>query len=429
MKLHELQQARAAAVSEMRALTDKADVEKRDLTEAEGKTFDDLKKKVGELDTKIARAQAVADFERSAPAITHTAGRDGAFEERARDFSVLKVLRSSLPGNEVGNLDLGFEREISAEVARRTGKTYEGWAVPDAIFEVERRVLLAGSSAADLIPNVHRADLFVDRLRNALVCAALGGSYLDGMIGSPIDIPRQVGSSVATWVGEDGEITPTDASFDDISLSPKTVGAITSFSRRTLLNASPNIEQIVRSDLAAIIASAIDEKAMIGDGTGNTPVGIVNAGTIEIEVPSEVDWPFLLAFAAEIEGSNALLGSLGWALSPWWKARLRGATKLNSDGSAGFLMDSPNELAGYRALSTNALPGTAPNTSSPVGATAIFGNWSDLLIASWSGVDILANPFEAAAYARGRVLIRAMKDVDVKVRRQESFTWAENLPT
>ena len=69
-------------------------------------------------------------------------------------------------------------------------------------------------------------------------------------------------------------MTETDATFDDVTLSPKTVGAVTSYSRRTLINAVPAIEEIVRHDLTAVIAEAIDYQALFGDGTGNTPIGV-----------------------------------------------------------------------------------------------------------------------------------------------------------
>ena len=58
----------------------------------------------------------------------------------------------------------------------------------------------------------------------------------------------------------------------------------------------------------------------------------------------------------------------------------------------------------------------------------VFGAWENLLLGSWSGVDLLVNPYEGAAYSRGRVLIRAMRDVDVAVRHPEAFSVTTDLP-
>jgi HK97 family phage major capsid protein len=324
---------------------------------------------------------------------------------------------------------VGFEREISTEVARRSGRKFEGLAVPDQVFLQEKRTLLVGSSSADLVPNPHRADLFIDRLRNTLVTARLGATYLDGLVGSPIDIPRQTGSSAAQWVAEDGSLTETDASFDDINLTPKTVGAMTSYSRRTLLNASPSIEQIVRNDLAAIIATAIDLKALKGDGSSNTPTGILHtSGVNDSGAGTAISWEEVLAFIALIDGDNALGGSLGWAANPYVVKKLR-STLVAASTDSRMIMTDPNSLGGYPLVTTNQLAGSAPGVSPAVAGEIIFGDWSQLLIASWTGVDILLNPYETTAYAKGRVIVRAMKDVDVAVRHGEAFAYEDSVTT
>lgn len=426
MKLHELQEQRAALVANMRSLADTAETEKRDLTVDEDEKFGKLKADIADIDKKIGRAQALAEAERSAPAIVRGRVGDGQYEERARDFSITKAIRAALPRDiGGGDVDAGFEREISQEVARRSGRTFQGIAVPDEAFHAEKRTLLVGSSAADLVPNTHRADLFIDRLRSALVTGTLGATILDGLVGT-VDIPRQTGSSTAQWVGEDGSLSETDAAFDDVTLAPKTVGAMTSYSRRTLLNSSPSIEQIVRNDLASVIANAIDAKAMLGDGTGNTPTGIVNVnGVGTVDLSSGATWAKILEFVADVQTADALVGSLGWALNAHAVKKLRSTVKQSGEPE-GFLMEAPNALAGYSAAVTSALPGD-PAASPATPATLIFGDWSSLLIGYWSGIDLLVNPYETTAYAKGRVLVRAMRDVDVQVRHAESFAFADDL--
>jgi len=320
---------------------------------------------------------------------------------------------------------------MSQEVVRRSGgRTFQGIAVPDQIFDVpvsEARTLTVGSAAADLVPNVHRPDLFINKLRSALVTGRLGATVLDNLQGT-IDIPRQTGSSQAQWVDEEGSLTETDGSFDDVTLSPKTVGAMTSYSRRTLLNASPAIENIVRNDLASIVANAIDLKAMTGDGSANTPTGITNSGVSEISMSSPT-WAKILEFIATIEHAD-VTGSYGWAMNAHSVKKLRGTLKVNADAGAGFLMDTPGNLGGYSVATTSALPGNVTDgnsPSTPIPATVLFGNWNDLLIGYWSGLDLLVNPYETTAYAKGRVLLRAMRDVDVKVRRAESFVFADDM--
>lgn len=431
-KLHELQEARATAVVNMRALADLADTEKRDLTADEETKFGTFKTTIADLDKKIGRAQTLADAERSAPAIVHGRLGDGAYEERARDFSITKAIRALLPRDlGGGDVDAGFEREISQEVARRSGRKFEGLAVPDQVFLQERRTLLVGSSAADLVPNPHRADLFIDRLRSQIVMGRLGATVLDGLIGSPIDIPRQTGSSTAQWVAEDGSLTETDAAFDDVNLAPKTVGAMTSYSRRTLLNTSPAIEQIVRNDLAAVIARAIDDKATSGDGTSNTPTGILSTagiGSVAIGTNGGAPtWQSVLDLIAALETADA--EGRAFLTNPKAVKKMRGTVKVASTDSV-MIQEGPNELAGYPLASTNLVPSNlTKGTASGVCSALIFGNFSDLIIGYWTGIDILLNPYETTAYAKGRVLVRAMRDVDVQVRHAESFAAIKDMTT
>jgi HK97 family phage major capsid protein len=412
-KLHELQERRSTAVLSMREINDRAEAEKRDYSDDENTKHKTLKAEVAGLDRQIERARDLQEAERQAPAVLHHGRGDGQYEQRAREFSLIKAINARL-GEDV---DAGFEREISAEVRRRSRRKFQGIAVPDEYFHLEKRTLLVGSSAAPLYPETHRGDLFIDALRAQLIVGRLGATVLDNLIGDQ-DIPKQTGSSTAQWVPEDGALTETEATFADVTLSPKTVGAVTSYSRRTLINAVPSIEAIVRNDLTNVIANAIDYQALFGTGAGNTPIGVIHApGAIsETLTPT---WAQVLEFPADIQSQNADLGSLGWAMAPDAVKKMRSTSKVASTDSV-MLMEGPDSLAGYPVQVSTILDASDTETTSVV----IFGAWSQLLVGYWSGVDILVNPYESTAYMRGRVLMRVMRDVDVAVRHGQSFAYA-----
>jgi HK97 family phage major capsid protein len=60
------------------------------------------------------------------------------------------------------------------------------------------------------------------------------------------------------WVAESGAITESESTFDSVTLSPKTAGALSKMSRLTLLQTSPDIEQLTRDDLLATMGVGID---------------------------------------------------------------------------------------------------------------------------------------------------------------------------
>ena len=425
-KLSDLQEQRAHAVAEMRSLSDKADTEGRDLSDSEHNGFKTLKDRVANLDKSIEIARDLAEAERAAPAILHHGRGDGAFETRARDFSVTKAIASCM-GEQI---DVGFEREISAETSRRAGRACRGqFMVPDQVFLTEKRafgdqVMLTSGVAADLVPNVHRPDLFIDKLRSSIVVGRLGATVLDGLVGT-IDIPKQTGSASVEWLAEDGGITDSALAFSDVNLAPKTVAAIASYSRRTLINAVPSIENIVRSDLAAIVANEIDRVAMVGDGNSNRPSGVTKSGNSTELSLANPSWEAVLNFPATIQSADADVGSMAWVMHPASVMEFRSRPK-DALLSHGYLMDTPTAMAGYPVVTTTTLPAAADGSPDNP-STVIFGAWSQLLVGYWSGLDLLVNPYETTAYQKGRVLVRVMRDVDVAVRHPESFVYADDL--
>ena len=77
-------------------------------------------------------------------------------------------------------------------------------------------------------------------------------------------------------------------------------------------------------------------------------------------------------------------------------------------------------LNGYRAAVTNAVPSNLVKGSSGATASAIlFGNFADLVIGMWGGLDLMVDPYTGST--AGTVRVVALQDVDVAVRNVESF--------
>ena len=49
----------------------------------------------------------------------------------------------------------------------------------------------------------------------------------------------------------------------------------------------------------------------------------------------------------------------------------------------------------------------------------LFGNWADLLIGMWGGLDLMVDPYTGST--AGTVRVVALQDVDVAIRHAESF--------
>ena len=425
MNIQTIRERRGTVVAEMRNLTEAAANDDRDLNDDEQSKFEELRGKLTGLDNQLERAEVIAEAERSMEATPLRPGNDGTFEDACRNFSVTRAIAAQL---EPRSVDAGREFEISQEIARRNGTKPAGFYVPHEVFQ-EKRAATTTTQGGELVPTAHRADMMIDRLRASLQVEALGATLMPGLVGDQ-SIPRLTQSAIAYWVAEHGAVTESNHDFESVTLSPKTVGGLVQYSRRMLINAVPAVEQLVRRDLANVLATEIDNQAINGDGTGNKPTGIRSVtGTTAISHGTNggaPTWAKVLEFIASMQNDNALMGSLGWLTSPNVVKKLRETVRVASTDSR-FIMEEPGNLAGYAARQSTHVPdnlakGTGTNLSA-----VLFGNWADLLVGYWSAVDILVNPYHSDVYAKGGVLINALQDCDVQVRHPESFAIAEDV--
>jgi HK97 family phage major capsid protein len=255
-----------------------------------------------------------------------------------------------------------------------------------------------------------------------MVTQRLGATVLSGLVGN-VDIPKLQASAGTAWVAENSAITASDHEFDKVSLTPKHVGAITEFSRNMLLQSTPAIEQLIRDDFAKILALALDAAAIKGGGA-NEPVGVLSQAGLNttVSMAGTPAWSDVLDLIDIVEEANAV--GTGFLMRPLAAKKLRSIVRVASTDSR-FIQETPDSLADYPAVRSTLVPIVA---GAPATTSIIFGQWSDLLIGYWSAFDLLVNPYESSAYAKGNVSVRGMLTADIAVRHVESFAASIDLP-
>ena len=271
MTLTQLLEQRAAKIAEMRKLQTAADEASRDLSDNERQRFDTLETEVRAINRRIEDKQRLDVLERSAAA-TPLNGGTPDFERECRAPGLFLDAIAASAGWE--GRDLGRVREISAEIARRTGRTPQGIFLPTEIFQrAEQRVVISTTSGAGAIPTDHRGDQIVDALRASSVVNALGATVLSNLTGN-VSIPAIDTGFTSGWVAENAAITPADWDINARTLTPKHVGALTEFSRNMILQADPSVDAMASRDAARALASALDAAALVGGGSPAEPSGI-----------------------------------------------------------------------------------------------------------------------------------------------------------
>jgi HK97 family phage major capsid protein len=354
--------------------------------------------------------------------IQNGTGDIGLNPKEARSYSFLKVINAMAnPTDRRAQEAARFERECSEAAATRYGKTPQGFLVPN---DVLKRDLLVGTATAGghTVQTDVLGNSFIDVLRNKLILNTLGVTMLTDLVGQ-IAIPRQTSAATAYWVAENAAITESQQAFDQVTMSPKTVGAFTDVSRKLILQSSIDVENFVRNDLAAVLALAIDSAGISGTGSSNQPRGVTNTAGIGSVAGgtngANVTWQNLVDLEAAVGTANADVGKLAYLTNAKQRGRFKSITKTSP--ATTFLWDGGEApVNGYACGISNQVPGNLVKGSSGAVCSAIlFGNWADLIIGMWGGLDLIVDPFTGST--AGTVRVVALQDADIGVRQAGSF--------
>jgi HK97 family phage major capsid protein/HK97 family phage prohead protease len=305
-----------------------------------------------------------------------------------------------------------YEREVSEAAAKKAGKSARGIFVPGEILRAQRDLNVATATAGgNLVATELLADSFIELLRKTSVVQRAGATTMNGLVGN-IAIPGQSGAATAYWVAEGNAPTESQQAIRQVAMSPKTVGAFTDFTRKLMLQSSLDVENMVRRDLATVIALEIDRAALYGVAASGQPVGVKNQSGINTKDFAAATPTFaeLVGMESEVAADNADIGTMVYLVNAAMRGALKTATKFGS-GTEATLWEPGNTVNGYRTEVSNQLES----------GDVFFGNFADLMIGFWSGLDLTVDPYAGATAGTMRVI--ALQDVDVAVRNAVSFCY------
>lgn len=412
--------------------------------------MDELLKKLGDLQEKMDKALLSSENTEALRSEIKTLQEE--FVKMKVEMDGVKKASSSkvtsLPGLEFEKDKFSLIRAINAivtkswdrapferEVFQNTSKSAEG------VVGVAKTMSTEVDSAGGYVVPVQVLGDFIELLRAELIVKKLGATYIDGLVGSPVEVPGQAGGATAVWLGEDNPtgLTASDLSLKQQGMMPHMVGAVVKLSNRLLRMSSPSIENLVRQDVAFCLAEAIDKAAFQGTGADAQPLGLLNITGIPtkdlVGLTKKVQlWGSLYDLENEVAERNALRGKLGFA----WHTRVRkllqqarvGSGFAAEDGAGGYVADpialhNLQSYIGYPYQATTNMP--IDTSANPDSTKVLFGNWAELIIGVWQGMTILASQEASTAFLTNQTWIRFVQEVDCMVRHKESFVIGTNL--
>lgn len=341
----------------------------------------------------------------------------GMTKQEVKRFSLMRALHAlANPHDRRAQEAAKFEFECSRAAGEMYGRTAQGIMLPVDVMSNWTRDLNSADESA-LFTDDFRGSSFIDVLRNASSVMQAGATMLNGLSGD-VKIPKKLTASSAAWVATEGGATAeTEPTIGSVSMVPKQLGAWTDITRQLMQQSSLDVENLVRDDLAQAIALAIDLAALEGAGTGGSPTGLLSSASLtKVAAFAGVNPTFaeIVTLESAVANANALTGSPAYIVRSNMKGALKTTEK--ASGTAQFVYEPGDTLNGYRAITSN--QGTDGNI--------YFGDWRQLLVGFWSGLDILVDPYTNST--SGTVRIVAMQTCDVAVRHVESFAYGNDTP-
>ena len=370
----------------------------------------------------------------------------GMSDKEVRQFSFVKLLRSlSSPDDSSARKDASFELDACAAAAEKVQhRAVKGTIIPmdvltqtlggirgvsaDVIAQITGMAAERGSntisigsgsgftgSGGNTVATNLLAGSFVEILRNKAFLLQLA-TNLGGLV-SNIDIPKQSTKTQGYWIGEDGNAPKQDMDFGLVSLRPKTCASMGEITRKMLNHSSLAVEALLRADLAAGIALEIDRAGFYGDGTANAPTGLANisgVNAVNFATANAPTFAELVSMETLIAVGNADVDQMAYVTTPGFRGYAKTTKKFSGSTDSMTIWEPGNTVNGYQTKITNQI----------TAGDVFFGNFADVLVGLFGGLEITVDPFTGSA--AGRIRVVSMQDVDVQLRRAVSLSYGKH---
>ena len=314
-----------------------------------------------------------------------------------KNFSLLKTVRSISKNQPLDELTNAVVEQGKSEM-RKAGLSAQGQLV---IPTNEVRAIHSVTADGESVVATDVFDILTPlRAKNVL---AQAGATIYSNLTSDVKIPIMSKSNV-TFEDENGEAKDGAGAFNYLKLTPHRLTAYVDISKELLAQDSVDVENAIRTDLVNAINSKLEE-AFLSDFTGSA---VQPKGVFAVVKPDETvtsNFATLVANEAKVEDAN-ILNEPVYILSNKAKAALRAMAK---GAKSTELVYENGEVDGTKAYNTSNVPAS----------NYLFGDMSSLVIGTWSGLDLIVDPYTQAAKGSVRLVVNMY--VDFGVARPETL--------
>ena len=343
-----------------------------------------------------------------------------------RRFSISKFLRQALPGETMDGIEAEMAQEGKREFAESIKGSAEGVFLPSTLLRTYYYTNASESGYGQAFIE-QTALTYIGKLRNATLGRKLGVRYLDGLQGQ---IAFVTGGADAAWVAEEAAASKQKPAYSKAVMSPKRLQVLQGVTYDLMHQSSKALDDLIMEDFVKAHAVALDAAIFTGSGSSGQPTGVLaaaNTNSIAIDTNGgPLTYALLVQMETEVGIDNGLLDD---TLAYVSNAKVQGKLKTIPQiaGYPYYLMND-GKVNGYPFYMSNAIPSNLTKGSSEgVCSAAVFGNWSEVLVGSWGGLQIIVDPYTAKA--NGVLEISAAAYHDILVRTPAAFCKIVDITT
>lgn len=409
-----LKQKRMALLQRQQAIYKLVEKENRDVTQEEQEELDSSDAEIEGLDGEIEKAEKHEERQRRFAGLAGASvgGGEGAeMEKISKRFSFLKAARSITTG---AVLD-GVEKEMNDEAVREAESLHLGFDTKDSFSIPASMVRATGQTVTEdsgkfggkLVPtDINVVEGFIPRL----FLEDVGASFLSGLVGN-VSLPK-FSDYEYKWLSEREKIILEAEEIDGPIMKPKRAGAGVSVSKQLIMQSSVAVENMIYNKLRFAAARALNKAALNGDGV-KEPLGILNMTGVQLAkavAEAEMSYEAAVELWGLIAGANADAGNEVFILNS--KLAAAAKTTKKDAGSGRFVMEN-GLIDGQKTIVTNLVEELAGLQ------TLIYGNFSELYIGQWGGVNFTADTVTGAS--TGEVILYSNLYADIQSANPEAF--------
>lgn len=416
----ELKERRADVLTLVDTLNQKLadETEARDFNEEEQREWDGYQKELRKLNKAIEDAETLEESQKRAAGNRYSRRQQEREKKDVANYSFTRSVSSLMNKQPLDGFEAEMHQEGQKEARDESVQLHGGGIViPRMILDPnpEKRDMVAGTATAG--GNAIATDLgdFINYLYNSLVLTQLGADFMTGLVGN-ISFPTETAVASATWEGENDENAESAPTVGKLTMTPKRLGTFTNVSNQLLQQTSPSIEARIRRQLVTAIQLGIEAAAINGSGTGAIPTGILNTSGIGSVAGgtdgSAISWNDMIDLESAVAVANADIGKLGYLMNAATRGKLK-KTRIESGAPEMVWPVGAKEVNGYNVGVTNAVPADLTKGSGTDLSAVLFGNFEDLMVGMWGGIEILPDPFTKGTQGLIRLIVNSFADIGI----------------